>query len=603
MKKRLFLQLSAAVLIIILVAVIATPSIAAPEVFRQTAGFTDNTTFSIHQFKQMEVRRTVQVLYSRDGGATVSFYLRNVPELDVPGSPNGGSALDTFKFEATADDNGIKFVSFCADIGAVGVEGSYVIDETNHGFSNEQMHTLVAVIDYVYDEYGFGGDEGYGDGQALVQLILWNLIIRYTDGPLIADLWIRDKDGFWLYTDEYGAIYKIEGYNNTNGSRYWYTPEYRALINDILADTDKYVAIYDAKISAAKPYEKYISEAVFLIGDGSFDYIHQQRQLILLFDEFIPTPPETEKITVRGVKTWRDDDNPLRPSEITVLLLRDGAEFGRQTVSAPWTFEFTGLDKFSADGEHEYDYTVDEIVPAGYTKNVDGTTITNTYNGGGPGDPEKTSISGSKVWDDSNYAGRPTEITVLLLRDGAEFGRQTVSAPWTFEFTGLDKFTADGEHGYDYTVDEIVPAGYTRRISGTTITNTRAGAPPTEPPVITPSTPPPVTTTTITSTPPADEETGTTTTTVPPIETGPPEDTNITIIDDGPPTGDFDPGNKNDPPPREDDFFVELPDDDVPLGEMPATGVETGSMQLALIGLVILLSGVQAGQRRRRGAK
>ena len=670
-------------MVIILVTVIATPSIAAPETKTLPGGFTESTTFTIQQFTQMEVRRPVQVLYSRDEGETVSFYLRTVPKLDIPGAPAGNTALDTFKFEATAEDSGMKFLSFCADIGAVGVRGSYVIDMTDHGFNKEQMHTLVAVIDFLYDKYGFGSGDEYSEGIALVQLVLWNLIIRYTDGPLIADSWIRNSNDFWLYSDEFGSIYKIEGYNNTNGSRYWYTPEYKALINDILADTEKYVGIYDKKLSAATPYETYIREAVFLVGDRSHDAIYQQRQLILLSDEFPFVPPEPEKISISGVKEWKNDtisnrpdeitvlllrdgveidrqtvrapwtfkfegldkytaegeheyayavdeivptgytksiegttitntysgdgpDDPQktsisgskiwddgnyadRPAEITLLLLRDGTEFRRQTVSAPWTFEFTGLDKFSADGEHEYAYAVDEIVPAGYTKSVEGTTITNTYRGDGPDDPQKTSISGSKVWNDGNYAGRPTEITVLLLRDGVEIDRQTVRAPWTFEFTGLNKYSAEGEHEYTYTVDEIVPTGYTKSIAGTTITNSRS---------VTPYIPP-VITTTSPSTPPDQE---TVTPNVPPVETDTPEDTDITIIDDGPPLVDFDPDPVK-PPPDADEEFFDIPDDDVPLEEMPVTGVESVSIQLALLGLVILLAGVQSNQRRKRGAK
>jgi hypothetical protein len=145
------------------------------------------------------------------------------------------------------------------------------------------MHSLIAAIDYIYNADANLFAQEY-ERTALAQLVVWNMILMYTDSAQIADNWIRNKDGVWLYTDGYGEIYRILGYNNTNGSDPWYTPGYKALINDILANTDKYAGIYDARFDSGMP-GKYVSNAAFLKGDKSYADIYQQRQLIIEFSE------------------------------------------------------------------------------------------------------------------------------------------------------------------------------------------------------------------------------------------------------------------------------------------------------------------------------
>jgi len=245
--------------------------------------------FTITQFKSQS--RPLQALY-RDEDGNIN-YLRNAPALDVPNRPNnGGGALGTSRFEAT-QDNGDTFMSFCADIGATGVLGKYYIDEKNHGFTDEQMLSLVAALDFIYARGGFADYEDI----ALAQLVVWNLILEYTDEPMVADLWLRNITSGLLYTEAWGELFKIEGYNNTNGTNYWYTPDYKALINDIIAEanTSKYVDIYMARIAAGA--DKYVCDAYFLKGDvstlnanqrktsvGELN-LYQQRQLMIVFNE------------------------------------------------------------------------------------------------------------------------------------------------------------------------------------------------------------------------------------------------------------------------------------------------------------------------------
>ena len=179
------------------------------------------------------------------------------------------------------------------------------------------------------------------------------------------------------------------------------------------------------------------------------------------------TPATTE---VSGSKTWDDADNQdgKRPSSIIVNLLADGEKVDSKTVTASdnWSWSFTGLDKYNSGTEIVY--TISEDTVADYTTVVDGYNITNTHT------PEKTTISGSKTWDDvDNQDGkRPSSIIVNLLADGEKVDSKTVteSDKWAWSFTNLDKYKAGKE--IEYTVSEEPVEGYTTEVDGYNITNT-----------------------------------------------------------------------------------------------------------------------------------
>lgn len=164
------------------------------------------------------------------------------------------------------------------------------------------------------------------------------------------------------------------------------------------------------------------------------------------------TPATTE---VSGSKTWDDVDNQdgKRPGSIIVNLLADGEKVDSKTVteSDKWAWSFTNLDKYKAGKEIEY--TVSEEPVEGYTTEVDGYNITNTHT------PEKTTISGSKTWDDAdNQDGkRPESITVRLFADGTEVTSKTVTAEneWNWSFTDLNKYAKGREIQYTITEDKV----------------------------------------------------------------------------------------------------------------------------------------------------
>ena len=177
--------------------------------------------------------------------------------------------------------------------------------------------------------------------------------------------------------------------------------------------------------------------------------------------------------SITGTKTWNDADNQdgKRPESITVNLFANGTLLTSQTVSADadgnWSYSFTDLPKY-ANGQ-EITYTVTENAVEGYTTEFDGNNIINTHQ------PETTEITGTKTWNDSdNQDGkRPESITVILLANGAEKDRQTVTADeagnWTYTFKELPKY-ANGQE-ITYTVAEEEVTDYTTTYDGNNITN------------------------------------------------------------------------------------------------------------------------------------
>ena len=178
--------------------------------------------------------------------------------------------------------------------------------------------------------------------------------------------------------------------------------------------------------------------------------------------------PETTEIS--GIKTWNDNNNQdgIRPDSITVRLFADGTEVKSKTVTANdnWSWSFTDLDKYNSGTEIVY--TISEDADDNYTTVVDGYNITNTHT------PEKTIISGSKTWDDTdNQDGkRPESITVRLFADGTEVTSKEVTANdnWSWSFTGLDKYNSGTEIVYTISEDEV--ADYTTVVNGYDVTNT-----------------------------------------------------------------------------------------------------------------------------------
>ncbi len=165
--------------------------------------------------------------------------------------------------------------------------------------------------------------------------------------------------------------------------------------------------------------------------------------------------PETTDITI--TKTWDDsnDQDGIRPENITVHLWNGTTEVATKTISGTgntWSYTFTDLPKY--ENGVEIVYTVTEDAVTGYTKSESGLTITNTH------EPETTDITISKTWDDSNDQDgiRPEKIVVRLLADGVEEKSAEISGTgniWTYTFTDLPKYKDGTEIVYTITEDAV----------------------------------------------------------------------------------------------------------------------------------------------------
>ncbi|MGF3076934.1 Cna B-type domain-containing protein, partial [Facklamia sp. P12955] len=91
--------------------------------------------------------------------------------------------------------------------------------------------------------------------------------------------------------------------------------------------------------------------------------------------------------TIEGVKTWDDANNQdgIRPAEITVNLLANGEKVAEQTVTADdeWAYSFSNLPVNKAG--KAITYTVAEEAVEGYEAIVNGYNITNKHVPSQPG--------------------------------------------------------------------------------------------------------------------------------------------------------------------------------------------------------------------------
>ena len=193
--------------------------------------------------------------------------------------------------------------------------------------------------------------------------------------------------------------------------------------------------------------------------------------------------PETVSYTV--AKVWKDQNNNdrIRPEEITVRLLADGKEIDVQVIGeeTEWTYSFNNLPKYR-DGGVAIKYEIIEDEVKGYTTSIEQTVsetdinitnviITNTH------ENEKNEITINKIWDDSNNeAGiRPESITVtitgkvndeVVVEDIVEITKED---NWTYTAENHDKYL-DGEE-IVYEIEEQEVEGYITFYDGYDITN------------------------------------------------------------------------------------------------------------------------------------
>lgn len=180
--------------------------------------------------------------------------------------------------------------------------------------------------------------------------------------------------------------------------------------------------------------------------------------------------PESDTTKRKVLKIWKDDNESVRPKEVSVEILKDDELY--QTVylnkDNNWAYEWASLQKYNDDGT-EIEWTIVENVPDGYNVLIEQETttmvITNTYT---PEDAESeiTERSVQKVWDDKGYEKkRPKTVTVELLKNGTRFDSVVLSEEngWIYTWENLEKIDANGEY-ITWSINEKTVEGYTANI-------------------------------------------------------------------------------------------------------------------------------------------
>lgn len=191
-----------------------------------------------------------------------------------------------------------------------------------------------------------------------------------------------------------------------------------------------------------------------------------------------PTP-DPVKETIKGNKTWENDKESDRPESITVILYQDGKEVDRKVVTKAngWTYDFGEWVIKESNGT-KHVYTIKEIAVDGYQTVTNGYNLTNTKKEEPTPDPVKEAIKGTKTWKNDMESDRPESITVILYQDGKEVDRKVVTKAngWAYDFGEWIIKESDGTK-HVYTIQEIVPKGYSVEVDGYHLINTKKATP------------------------------------------------------------------------------------------------------------------------------
>ena len=240
--------------------------------------------------------------------------------------------------------------------------------------------------------------------------------------------------------------------NADNGWKYSWSNLCRNVRNDGVVREIKYT------VAETKIPEGYVAK---ITGNASTGFVitntKETGKMVIEkeFDIRIPEEePEEEEMTtdIEVVKIWDDNDNKdgNRPKSITVHLYAGGEEVrsAKLTAANGWKHTFGELPKF-VNG-HPITYTVKEDPVRWYVAEIHGYTIRNKYQ------PEMTSVSVRKVWDDENNKNmfRPTSVRMTLSNGMSVILNEENS--WMASITGLPTMVNGLPAVYTWTEQEVI---------------------------------------------------------------------------------------------------------------------------------------------------
>ena len=168
------------------------------------------------------------------------------------------------------------------------------------------------------------------------------------------------------------------------------------------------------------------------------------------------------------------------------------AEFGPESLMTnsgrPISFEWEGLGGITgsqhliAIAATQFEHTYSNMATLSHAF---GGPNGGNGNGGrnGNGNGGDVDITGNKTWNhgSNDPANHPRSITVLVMANGVEVRRQTITAAhnWSWFFV-MPRYDRNGRE-INYTIDELDVPGYDKRIVGHSIVNTHRGHEPFNP--------------------------------------------------------------------------------------------------------------------------
>ncbi len=170
---------------------------------------------------------------------------------------------------------------------------------------------------------------------------------------------------------------------------------------------------------------------------------------------------------VNVTKVWNDSDDQdgIRPNNVTIQLLADGVKVNETMLNATkgWKFTFGNLPVYK-EGQ-KIVYSIEELDVAGYTKEI--TNVGNNYTVTNTHEVNLTEINVTKVWNDENDYDhiRPNNVTVYLLADGVKVNETMLNATkgWKFTFGNLP--VNKNGLAINYTIVELAVEDYNTTIS------------------------------------------------------------------------------------------------------------------------------------------
>ena len=185
-----------------------------------------------------------------------------------------------------------------------------------------------------------------------------------------------------------------------------------------------------------------------------------------------------EETVISGVKTWHHGNNPVanHPGSIKVHVKNGTSIVATADITSAnhwsWTFR---LPKYDAQNKL-ISYTVDEDPIPGYSKQINGYNLVNTWIPGGDIlDDNTVLISGIKTWNHNGAPenSRPNNIVVYVKKGNVIIAEKTVSGAdyWKYSFA-LPKFEDDGVTLIRYSIDEANVPRYRHQLDGYNLINT-----------------------------------------------------------------------------------------------------------------------------------